>query len=59
MTVDVEGIALCLGSSVEVVTFPFDATKRLKMTLRTTNKVVDENQQAAKPIVDLDKTVLA
>ena len=25
MTVNVEGIALCLWSSVEVVTFPFDA----------------------------------
>ena len=35
MTVDAEGIALCLGSSVEVVTFPFDAAKRSKMTVRT------------------------
>ena len=43
MTVNVEGIALCLGSSVEVVTFQFDAAKRSKMTMRTTNNVVDQN----------------
>ena len=45
MTVAVEGIASCLGYSVEVVAFPFDAStgKRSKMTVRTTNNVVDEN----------------
>ena len=43
MAIDVKRIASCLGSSVEVVTFPFDATKRLKMTVRSTNNVVDEN----------------
>ena len=39
-------ITLCLGSSVEVVTFkfPFDASKRSKMGMRTTNNVVDENE---------------
>ena len=43
MAVDVEGIASRLGPSVEVVTFPFDATKRAQMTVRTTHDVVDEN----------------
>ena len=71
MTIDVEGIALCLGSSV---TFPFDEAKRLKMTMRTTNNIVDENgveflmsyldelrlrmKTQAKSIFDLDKSSL-
>ena len=43
MAVDVEGIAPRLRSSVEQVAFPFDATKRAQMTMRTTHYVVYEN----------------
>ena len=45
MAVDVEGIAARLGPSVEEVTFPFDATKRAQMTVRTAHDsdVIDEN----------------
>ena len=43
MPVDVEGIAPRLRPSVEEVTFPFDATKRAQVTVRTTHDVIDEN----------------
>ena len=41
MTVDAEGIALCLGSSVEVVTFPFDAAPAGVCAYVLFEKVVD------------------
>ena len=44
MAVDVEGIALRLGPSVEVVTFPFDATKRAQMAVRAKHNVIHENR---------------
>ena len=43
MAVDVEGIAPRFGSSVEQVAFPLDATKRAKMSMRTTHHVIDED----------------
>jgi hypothetical protein len=43
MTVDVEGVASCLGSPVEQVALPFDATKRAKMTMGTPNNVIEQN----------------
>jgi hypothetical protein len=43
MAVDVEGIPPGLGSSVEQVTLPFDATRSTQMTMRTTHNVVKDN----------------
>jgi hypothetical protein len=43
MTVDVDGIAALLGSSVEQVTFAFHAAKRAQMSVRTTQYVINEN----------------
>ena len=43
MAVDVEGIAPRFRSSVEQVVFPLDATKRAKMSMRTTHHVIDED----------------
>ncbi len=46
MAVDVERITPGLGSSVEQVALPFDATKRTQMTMRTTqctHKVVKDS----------------
>jgi hypothetical protein len=39
----VEGIASRLGPSVEQVAFPFDATKRAKITIRTPNNIIEQN----------------
>ena len=43
MADDVEGIAPRFGSSVEQVAFPLNATKRAKMSMRTTHHVIDED----------------
>jgi hypothetical protein len=43
MAVDVEGITPCLGSSVEQVAPPFDATESTQMTVRATYNVVKDN----------------
>ncbi len=43
MAVDVDGITQGLGSSVEQVALPFDATERTQMTMRTTHNVVKDN----------------
>jgi hypothetical protein len=43
MAVDVAGITSRLGSSIEQVALPFDATKRTQMTLRATHNVFEEN----------------
>jgi hypothetical protein len=43
MAVDVEGITPGLGSSVEQVALPFDATESMQMTMRTTHNVVKDN----------------
>ncbi len=40
---DVEGVATRLGPSVERIAFPFDATKRAKMTMGTPNNVIEQN----------------
>jgi hypothetical protein len=41
---NVEGIAQRLGPSIKEVTFPFDATKRAQMAVRTKHNVIDENR---------------
>ncbi len=53
MAVDVEGITLGLGSSVEQVALPFDATESSQMTLWTMHNVVKDNviQLSCSPIV--------
>ena len=53
MAVDVEGITPGLGSSVEQVALPFDATESLQMTLWTTHNVVKDNviQLSCSPLV--------
>ncbi len=45
MAVDVEGITPGLGSSVEQVALPFDATEstQIMMTMRTMHNVVKDN----------------
>jgi hypothetical protein len=40
---DVEGVALRLGPSVEQAAFPFDATKRAKITMGTPNNIIEQN----------------
>ncbi len=40
---DVEGVASRLGPSVEQVAFPFDATKRAKITMGTPNNIIEHN----------------
>jgi hypothetical protein len=40
---DIEGVASRLGPSDEQVAFPFDATKRAKMTMGTPNNVIEQN----------------
>jgi hypothetical protein len=42
MTNDVEGLASRLGPPVELVAFPFDATKRAKMNMGTPNNVIEQ-----------------
>ena len=43
MAGDVDGIASRLGPSVEQVTFQFDATKRVQMTVWTLDHVIEQN----------------
>jgi hypothetical protein len=40
---DVERVAAHLGPPVEQVAFPFDATKRAKMSMGTLNNVIEQN----------------
>ncbi len=40
---DVEGVASRLGPPVEPVAFPFDASKREKMTIGTPNNFIEQN----------------
>jgi hypothetical protein len=53
MAVDVEGITPGLGSSVEQVALPFDATESSQMTIWTTHNVVKNNviQLSCSPLV--------
>jgi hypothetical protein len=53
MAVDVEGITPGLGSSVEQVALPFDATESSQMTIWTTHNVVKDNviQLSCSPLV--------
>ena len=43
MSDDVEGVASRLGPSVKQLAFPFDATKRAKMTMGAPNNVIEQN----------------
>ena len=43
MSVDVEGIATCLRSSIEKITFPSDATECTDVPVRSTHYVINED----------------
>ncbi len=40
---NVEGVASRLGPSIEQFAFPFDATKRAKITMGTPNNIIEQN----------------